>query len=103
MERKKASDFDPGLLNLFDSYVHGGISRREFMDGAAKYAVGGLTVAGIFESLRPNYAWAETIPKNDARLKTEYIKYPSPQGYGEIKGYLVRPVQGPAKLPGVVV
>jgi len=103
MERKKASDFDPGLLNLFDSYVHGGISRREFFDGAAKYAVGGLTVAGLFESLKPNYAWAETIPKDDARLKAEYIKYPSPQGYGEIKGYLVRPAQGAAKLPGVVV
>ena len=95
-QRKKASDFDPELLNLFDSYVHGGISRREFMDGAAKYAVGGLTVAGIFESLRPNYSWAETIPKNDARLKTEYIMYPSPLGYGQIKGYMVRPARGPA-------
>src|SRR6266478_6613635 len=102
-QRKKASDFDPELLNLFDSYVHGGISRREFMDGAAKYAVGGLTVAGIFESLRPNYAWAETIPKDDPRLQTEYIKYPSPQGYSEIKAYMVRPAKGPAKLPGVVV
>src|SRR5207247_3934659 len=92
MERKKATDFPHELLNLFDLYVHGNIDRRNFLDGAKKFAVGGLTVAGIFESLRPNYAWAEQVPKNDSRIKTEYASVPSPQGNGSIKGYLARPV-----------
>jgi carboxymethylenebutenolidase len=61
MERKKASDFPQELLNLFDKYVHGDIDRRDFFEGAKKFAVGGLTAATIFESLRPNYAWAEQI------------------------------------------
>ncbi|HEV7968178.1 MAG TPA: YghX family hydrolase [Candidatus Acidoferrales bacterium] len=103
MERKKASEFDQELLNLFDQYVHGGISRREFMDGARKFAVGGLTAAAIYEALRPQYAFAEQVPKDDKRLKTEYITFQSPQGYGSIRAYLVRPADGKGKLPGVLV
>ena len=103
MERKKASEFDPGLMKLFDSYVHGGISRREFLDGASKFAVGGLTAAGLVESLSPHYAWAEQVPKNDPRLKTEYITFDSPKGQGKIKAYLVRPAESSGKLPGVLV
>jgi carboxymethylenebutenolidase len=41
MERKRASDFDPQVLQLFDQYVHGGIDRRGFLEKASKYAVGG--------------------------------------------------------------
>jgi carboxymethylenebutenolidase len=103
MERKKASEFDRELLKLFDQYVHGGISRREFMDGAAKYAVGGMTAAAIFEALAPNYALAEQVPKDDKRLKTEYVTFQSPQGYGSIRAYLVRPADAKGKLPGVLV
>jgi carboxymethylenebutenolidase len=103
MERKNASEFDQELLNLFDQYVHGGISRRDFMDGAAKFAVGGLTAAAIFEALRPNYAYAEQVPKDDKRLKTEFVTFPSPQGYETVKAYLVRPVEAKGKLPGVLV
>jgi len=103
MERKTASDFDPELLRLFDRYVHGGISRREFLDGAARFAVGGLTAAAILESLSPNYAWAQQVPKDDRRIRTEYGTYPSPQGYGSIRAYLVRPADARGKLPGVVV
>src|SRR3984957_18116213 len=102
MERKKASDFPQELLNLFDRYVHGDIGRREFLDGAKKFATGGLTVAAIFESLRPNYAWAEQIPKDDSRIKTEYVTVQSPEGNGSIKGYLVRPASG-GRAPGVLV
>src|SRR5437016_1223 len=91
MDRKKASDFPQELLNLFDLYVHGDIGRRDFFDSAKKFAVGGVTVASLFESLRPNYAWAEQVPKNDSRLKTGYETVPSPQGNGTIKGYLARP------------
>ena len=102
MERKKASDFPQELLNLFDLYVHGNIGRREFMDGAKKFATGRLTVAAIFESLRPNYAWAEQVPKDDSRIKTEYVTVQSPDGNGSIKGYLARPASG-GKQPGVLV
>ena len=103
MERKRATDFPQELLNLFDRYVHGDISRRQFLDGAAKYAVGGLTAMAIWESLRPNYAFAEQVPKDDSRLKTEYATVPSPQGNGSIRGYFVRPANPAEKLPGVLV
>ncbi|HEV2521104.1 MAG TPA: YghX family hydrolase [Candidatus Acidoferrales bacterium] len=103
MERKKATEFDPELLRLFDQYVHGGISRREFMDGAAKFAVGGVTAAALVEALSPNYAFAEQVPKDDKRLKTEYITFQSPQGYGSIRAYLARPADAKGKLPGVLV
>jgi carboxymethylenebutenolidase len=103
MERKKATDYPQELLNLFDRYVHGDIGRRDFLEGAKKFAVGGLTAAGIWESLRPNYAWAEQVPKDDKRLKTEYATVPSPQGNGSIKGYLARPANATGKLPGVLV
>ena len=103
MERKKASDYPQELLNLFDKYVHGEIGRRAFLDGAQKFAVGGVTATAIWESLRPNYAWAEQVPKDDKRLKTERVTVPSPKGNGEIKGYLVRPSNASGKLPGVLV
>src|SRR5215831_11670645 len=103
MERKKASDFPQELLSLFDRYVHGEIDRRAFLDGAKKYAVGGLTATAIWESLRPNYAWAEQVPKNDPKMKAEYTNVPSPEGNGTIKGYLVRPAGASGKLPGVLV
>src|SRR5579862_7895242 len=103
MERKKATDYPQELLDLFDLYVHGEIGRREFLDGAKKFAVGGLTATAIWESLRPNYSWAEQVPKDDKRLKTERVEVASPQGNGSIKGYLVRPANATGKLPGVLV
>src|SRR5258705_3783368 len=103
MERKNASDFPQELLNLFDKYVHGDIGRRAFMDGAKKFAVGGLTATAIWESLRPNYAWAEQIPKDDSRIKPEYITVPSPLGNANIRGYLARPASAAGKVPGVLV
>ncbi len=103
MDRKKASEFPQELLNLFDRYVHGDIDRRAFLDGAKKFAVGGLTTAAILESLRPNYAWAQQIPKDDSRIKTEYATVPSPKGNETIRGYLARPAKSSAKLPGVLV
>jgi len=102
MERKKAPDFPQGLLDLFDGYVHGGISRRDFLDGAQKFAVGGVTAAALFQMLKPNYAWAIQVPADDKRIKAEYVTVPSPQGNGNIKGYLVRPADT-AKLPSVLV
>jgi carboxymethylenebutenolidase len=103
MERKHASDYPQELLDLFNRYVHGEVDRRGFMDGAKKFAVGGLTVAAIFESLRPNYAWAQQVPKDDGRIKTESATVASPQGNGSIKGYLALPANAAGKLPGVLV
>jgi carboxymethylenebutenolidase len=103
MERKNATDFPQELLNLFDRYVHGDIDRRDFLEGAKKYAVGGLTATAIWESLRPNYAWAQQVAKDDKRIKTEYAAVPSPQGNGSIRGYLARPANAGGKLPGVLV
>ena len=103
MERKQASDFPQELLDLFDRYVHGDIDRRAFLDGAKKFATAGVTAAAIFESLRPNYAWAQQVPTDDSRIKSEYATVQSPQGNGTIKGYLVRPAKATGKLPSVLV
>ncbi len=102
-ERKKASEYPQELLNLFDRYVHGEIQRRDFLEGAKKFAVGGVTATAIWESLRPNYAWAQQVAKDDARIKTEYVTVPSPNGNGSIKGYLVRPAKLAGKAPAVLV
>jgi carboxymethylenebutenolidase len=103
MERKKAGDFPPEILKLFDGYVHGMLSRRDFLDRGAKYAVGGFTAAAMLESLKPNYALAQQVARDDARIKTEYLSYPSPQGSGTMRGYFARPANAVGKLPGVVV
>ena len=102
MERKVASDYPQELLDLFHEYQHGDISRRNFLDRAAKFAVGGLTVTAIFEGLRPNYAWAQQVPPDDKRIKVGYESVPSPEGNGSIKGYLARPAKS-GKLPVVLV
>jgi carboxymethylenebutenolidase len=103
MERKQASDYPQELLSLFDRYVHGEIERRDFLDGAKKFAVGGVTAMAIWESLRPNYAWAQQVPKDDGRIEAEYETVPSPEGNGSIRGYLVEPAKAAGKLPGVLV
>ncbi|MSR22318.1 MAG: dienelactone hydrolase family protein [Gemmatimonadetes bacterium] len=103
MKREQSSDFDPDLLHLFDKYVHGGISRREFLDGAARFAVGGMTAQRILERLSPNYGLAREISEGDPRLEDEYITYPAPLGHGSMRAYLARPAQVTGRLPGVIV
>jgi carboxymethylenebutenolidase len=102
MERRAASDYPQELLDLFDEYQHGDISRRTFLDRAARFAVGGLTVAAIFEGLRPNYAWAQQVKPDDRRIRVGYETAPSPAGNGLIKGYLARPAKS-GKHPAVLV
>jgi carboxymethylenebutenolidase len=102
LDRKKASDFPPEVLKLFDGYVHGYLSRRDFLERAAKYAVGGATALGFLEALRPNYAWATQVAKDDARIKAGYRDFESPQGSGRMRGYFACPASG-GKRPGVVV
>ncbi len=103
MLRKRASDFPHEVLQLFDDYVHGELGRRQFLDRAARYAVGGVTAAAMLESLRPNYALAAQVAKDDPRIRAEYVTYASPHGSGTIRAYLVRPAKTDGKVPGVVV
>ncbi len=103
MTQMKASDFDPRVLKLFDGYVHGIISRRGFLDRAAAYTVGGVTAAALLESLSPDFARGQRIAVDDSRLSTAFIEYPSPEGYGSIRGYMAKPANMDDTLPGVVV
>jgi carboxymethylenebutenolidase len=101
--RLTAADFDPEVLILFDAYVHGAIDRRGFIDKARKYAVGGLTAAMMLDALNPRFAEAQQVAPDDARLKTSREDYPSPQGYGTMRGYLVRPAKAAGTLPSILV
>ena len=103
MERKQASDYPQELLDLFHEYQHGDITRRDFLERAKKFAVGGVTAMALYESLKPNYAWAQQVQKDDARIKTSYETVPSPQGNGSIKGYFAKPANASGKLPGILV
>jgi len=103
MERKTADQYPQELLNLFDKYVHGEIERRDFLEGAKKFATGTMTAAMIWESLRPNYAWAQQVPKDDPSLAADRVTVESPQGNGNIKGYFVKPARATGKLGGVIV
>ena len=102
MTRLTANDFDPEVLKLFDQYVHGQLDRRGFLSQAGRYAVGGATAASLLAALSPSFA-AELVPKNDPRIVATYVEYPSPQGYGKIRGYLVKPANAKGKLPVVLV
>jgi carboxymethylenebutenolidase len=103
MERKQASDFPPEVLKLFDGYVHGSVSRREFLDRAGKYAVGGFSALAMLEALSPNFAWAQQVKPDDRRIVAEYVSYDSPNGSGQMRGYLARPANAKGKRPAVVV
>lgn len=103
MKRKTANDFDPRVLKLFDRYVHGDLSRRGFLDSAAKFAIGGATATGLLAALSPRFAEAEQVAENDARISARYIEIPSPQGYGIVRGYLVKPAKAKGKLPTILV
>ncbi|NND49060.1 MAG: dienelactone hydrolase family protein [Rhizobiales bacterium] len=101
--RKTAKDFDQRVLDLFDGYVHGLIDRREFLDRAAKYTAAGVSAAALLDSLSPDYALAEQVAEDDARISAEWIEYSSPNGNGTIRAYLTRPAGATGPLPGVVV
>ncbi|MEQ1531514.1 MAG: dienelactone hydrolase family protein [Methylococcales bacterium] len=103
MTRKTAKDFDPKVLKLFDQYVHGQLSRRGFLSSAAAFTVAGVTAEGLLEALSPRFAEAQQVGKDDPRLSAKYVEYPSPAGYGKIRGYLVKPAKITGKLPSVLV
>ncbi|WP_019955723.1 YghX family hydrolase [Yoonia vestfoldensis] len=103
MTRMTAKDFDQDLLDLYDFYAHGKISKREFLDKAGRFAVGGMTAMALLQMLSPNYALAEQVSFNDPDIVPEYIMYQSPKGHGEVRGYLVKPAAATGPLPAVLV
>lgn len=103
MNRMTAKDFDQGLLDLYDFYAHGKITKREFLDRAGKYAIGGVTAVALLNMLSPDYALAEQVSFNDPDIHADYITYASPNGTGDVRGYLVRPANVEGPLPAVLV
>ncbi len=103
MQRKTAQDFDQELLILFDAYVHGTLDRRGFLERAQKFATASMTAAALLAALSPDFAMGQQIPKDDKRLKTELLSYPSTAGSGTVKGYLAKPANASGRLPGVLV
>jgi carboxymethylenebutenolidase len=103
MTRLTANDFHPELLKLFDRYVHGLTDRRGFLEGARKFAAGGVGAGALLEALNPRFAEAEQVAKDDPRIVGKFVEYPSPEGYGTVKGYLVEPAKAQGKLPTVLV
>jgi len=102
MTRLTANDFDPEVLQLFDGYVHGHLSRRDFLARASRYAVGGATAATLLAQLSPSFA-APLVASSDTRLKTSYEEFPSPQGYGTVRGYMAVPANAKGKLAAILV
>ena len=103
MTRLTANDFHPEVLKLFDRYVHGLTDRRGFLEGAKKFAAGGVGAGALLEALNPRFAEAEQVAKDDPRIVGKFVEYPSPEGYGTVKGYLVEPAKAQGKLPTVLV
>lgn len=103
MQRKKASDFDPRLLELYDGYVHGKMTKRAFLSSATKYVAAGVTAAAVLESLQPNYALAQQVAPDDPEIETMVVEYESPEGHGTIKGLMAKPASATGKLPAVLV
>ena len=103
MERPSAKQFDQKILDLYDDFAHGRLTRREYTKRLAAFAVGGLTVEALENLLAPNYAWAQQVAADDPRIRTERIRYPSPQGGGEIEGLLAMPNKDEGKFPAVLV
>jgi carboxymethylenebutenolidase len=103
MERRKASDFPPEVLSLFDQYVHGSIDRRAFLARAAEFAMGGMTASMLLDALSPRFAEAQQVAADDARLRASTVELDSPRGHGKVRGYLALPAKARDKLPGILV
>lgn len=103
LPRSTADDFDPAVMRLFDQYVHGDIDRRGFLQGAARFAAGSAGAAGLLAALTPQFAAAQQVDPDDKRLSARYVEFPSPQGYGTGRGYLVKPAAAKGSLPVALV
>lgn len=103
MTRKKASDFDPRLLELYDGYVHGKMTKRDFLSNATKYVAAGVTATAVLQSLQPNYALAQQVAPDDPEIETRVVEYDSPQGHGTMRGLMAKPAGAEGPLPAALV
>ncbi len=101
--RKKAGDFDPRILEIFDGYVHGTMSKREFISQAGKYTAAGMTGSMILDQLQPNYAWAQQVAPDDPDIQAMVVEFDSPDGHAETSGLMAIPANAEGKLPAVLV
>ena len=101
--RMKASDFHPRLLEMFDGYVHGKMSKRDFIARAGQFAAAGVTGAMLLEQLKPDYALAQQVAPDDPAIETMRVSYQSPEGHGTISGLMAKPAGATEKLPAVLV
>lgn len=101
--RKRASDFHPRILEMFDGYVHGAISKRDFIRQAGQFAAAGVTGAMILDQLQPDYSWAAEVEPDDPSISAERISYMSPDGHGKIHALMAKPAGASGKLPAVLV
>ena len=99
----KKTEIDRRVLSLFDGYVHGQISRRDFLERAAAFTTSGVTAASLLASLSPDYALAQQVDPDDRSISASYKRYASPDGAGVMRGYFVRPAVTQHKRPAVVV
>ena len=97
------TQLDPQVWKLFDQFVHGDIDRRSFVDRAARYCTGGMTAVGLLAALSPGFALAQKVAPQDSRIKTEWVEYASPAGYGKVRAYVARPAQATGPLPVILV
>src|SRR5213596_1243666 len=96
-------------VELYTRYIHGEVSRRDFLRGVKRFAIAGLSAEAIVQALMPNYALGQQVRHDDERITASYETIPSPMGYGYVRGYFVRPSsqatrdEKPTKLPAVLV
>ncbi|WP_347312970.1 YghX family hydrolase [Defluviimonas sp. SAOS-178_SWC] len=102
-QRKSARDFDPRILEIFDGYVHGKMSKRDFIERAGKFAAAGVTGAAILSQLQPDYVLAQQVAPDDPAIETMVAEYDSPEGNGRIRGLMAKPAGATGKLPAVLV
>jgi carboxymethylenebutenolidase len=93
----------PQAWTLFDRYVHGDLSRRGFLEQAAVFAGGPAGAAALLAALSPDFATAQQVKPDDARLVTRRQAFDSPLGNGQVQGYLAKPAGAAGKLPAVLV
>jgi len=90
---------DQRVIDLYDVYTHGGMSRRAFLDKLAGLAGSAAAASALLPLLSNNYALAQKVPETDPRISTETVDIP---GVQNLKGYLVRPKEG-GKWPTLLV
>ena len=91
---------DQRIINLYDRFTHGGMSRRVFLDRLAELAGSTAAAVALLPLLQNDYAKAAIVAADDPRLATERMSYDSPKG--KIDGYLARP-KSKGKRPAVLV